>query len=66
MTAVTGGFLMFAVQWEVGLLIVVEDDFRPAFAAVAAVTLFAELALVYILYLMAADACLRRVPVFLV
>ena len=57
---------MFAMQWEVSLFIVVEDDFRPAFAVVAAITLFAELTLVNILYLVTVDAGLRGILVYLV
>ena len=57
---------MFALQWEVSLFIVIEDDFCPAPGVVAAITFFTELALVYILYLMTADAALWCVFIFLV
>ena len=57
---------MSAVQGEVGLLVVVEDDFRPALAVMAAVTFLTEFTTMDILNLVTADTGLRCVFVLLV
>ena len=57
---------MLAVEREVGLLVMVEDNFRPAPGFMAAVASIAEFTTMYVMNLMAAYTCLRRVLILLV
>ena len=65
-TAVARGFLVLTVEREVGLFVMVEDDFIPAFTVMAAVTFLTEFTTVYVLNLMTADTGLRCVLVLLI
>ena len=57
---------MLTVEWEVGLLVMVEDDFWPALRVMAAVALLTEFTTMYVLNLVAAYTGLRCVLVLLV
>jgi hypothetical protein len=55
---------MFALQGKVRVLIVIEQEFGPFFACVAAFALVTETRLVLVVFLVASDAFMRGAAVF--